>query len=76
MVPFRYRQQSGVIFGCWNRTAAARSGRHMPKAITEITGINSDMVRGKQPTAAPAPWSSPDLIIAHNAGFDRPPPSA
>lgn len=75
MVPFRYCQQSGVIFEVLEPYSELRDpGRHIPRAITEITGITSDMVRGKQLDLqrVRAMVESADLIIAHNAGFDRP----
>jgi DNA polymerase-3 subunit epsilon len=45
----------------------------IPKYITELTGINDDMVRGHkiQESAVANYLQDVDLIIAHNAQFDR-----
>src|SRR5690625_6538969 len=49
LVPFRYCQQSGVIFEVQEPYSEPRDpGRHIPRAITEITAITNDMVRGTQ----------------------------
>jgi DNA polymerase-3 subunit epsilon len=46
----------------------------IPAQITEITGIDDDMVRGQRidDAAVAALVAQADLIVAHNAGFDRP----
>ena len=49
-------------------------GRPIPPAITDITGINNDMVRGQRLDEARIAelMQGVDLVVAHNAGFDRP----
>ena len=49
-------------------------GIPIPKEVEKITGINSAMVAGKQLDEAriAALMQGVDLVIAHNAGFDRP----
>lgn len=49
-------------------------GMPIPPEIQELTGISDDMVRGhtlNEPRVA-AMLADADLVIAHNAGFDRP----
>lgn len=49
-------------------------GVPVPAQITEITGITTDMVRGHRLDEArvTAMLQGVDLVVAHNAGFDRP----
>ena len=49
-------------------------GQPIPAAITEITGIDDSMVRGQRidETQVTEMVQAADLIVAHNAGFDRP----
>ena len=49
-------------------------GRPIPAQITEITGIDDSMVQGQRidDAAVTALVQQADLIVAHNAGFDRP----
>ena len=49
-------------------------GKPIPAQITEITGIDDSMVKGLRiDDAAVADFvAQADLIVAHNAGFDRP----
>ena len=49
-------------------------GQPIPAAITEITGIDDSMVRGQRIDEARVieMVQAADLIVAHNAGFDRP----
>ena len=49
-------------------------GKPIPPQITDITGIDDNMVRGQRidDAAVTALVEQADLIIAHNAGFDRP----
>ena len=49
-------------------------GKAIPSQITEITGIDDSMVQGHQidDLAVAALVEQADLILAHNAGFDRP----
>jgi DNA polymerase-3 subunit epsilon len=49
-------------------------GKPIPAQITEITGIDDTMVKGLRidDAAVNALVEQADLIVAHNAGFDRP----
>jgi DNA polymerase-3 subunit epsilon len=49
-------------------------GKPIPAAITEITGIDDSMVRGQRIDDARVAElvQAADLIVAHNAAFDRP----
>jgi DNA polymerase III subunit epsilon len=49
-------------------------GMPIPEIAQQVTGITDDMVRGHQLDDArvQALVSAADLVIAHNAGFDRP----
>ena len=49
-------------------------GKPIPPQITEITGIDDSMVRGQRmdDAAVTAMVAEADLVVAHNAGFDRP----
>jgi DNA polymerase-3 subunit epsilon len=49
-------------------------GRPIPPQITEITGIDDSMVQGQRidDEAVNALVQEADLVVAHNAGFDRP----
>ena len=49
-------------------------GKPIPPQITEITGIDDSMVRGQRidDAAVTAMVQEADLVVAHNAGFDRP----
>ena len=77
MLPFEYEAISGRILTV--HTARAFEGLREPAvAISEeaslVTGITGDMVAGKSidGSAVEAVVSKADLIIAHNAAFDRP----
>jgi DNA polymerase-3 subunit epsilon len=49
-------------------------GKPIPAQITEITGIDDSMVKGLRidDAAVTALVQQADLVVAHNAGFDRP----
>lgn len=49
-------------------------GVPVPRHITDITGISTDMVRGQQLDEARVAdlLQGVDMVVAHNAGFDRP----
>ena len=49
-------------------------GRPIPSAITDITGITDAMVQGQRLDEARVAelMTGVDLVVAHNAGFDRP----
>lgn len=48
-------------------------GRPIPAVVTELTGITGEMVAGKRidDTAVAGIAAGAQLVIAHNAGFDR-----
>lgn len=73
MVPFTYAQD-GRIFKIGEAFQALREPAHpIPPEVTAITGIDDAMVAGKtiDPADVAAFIEKADLIIAHNAGFDR-----
>ena len=49
-------------------------GRPIPEPITELTGISDAMVQGAtiELSAVAAFVGAADLVVAHNANFDRP----
>lgn len=49
-------------------------GRDLPSKIVELTGITDEMVKGKRidDRAVQVLFDESALVIAHNAGFDRP----
>ncbi|MCB2004753.1 MAG: 3'-5' exonuclease [Burkholderiaceae bacterium] len=49
-------------------------GKPIPADAQQVTGINDDMVRGHRldDRQVEAMVASADLVVAHNAGFDRP----
>jgi DNA polymerase-3 subunit epsilon len=49
-------------------------GKPIPPQITEITGIDDSMVQGQRidDSTVTALVAQADLVVAHNAGFDRP----
>lgn len=49
-------------------------GMPIPPIAQQVTGITDDMVRGQRlaDDAVEAMVSAADLVVAHNAGFDRP----
>ena len=77
MLPFEYETESGLILAV-HKALAFDALREPAVPISEeaslITGITSDMVAGKSIDAAAVAnvVASADLIIAHNASFDRP----
>ena len=73
MVPFTYAQD-GRIFKVGMPFQELREPSHpIPPEVTAITGIDDAMVAGKSINRAEvaAFIQSADLIVAHNAGFDR-----
>lgn len=74
MVPFKYTVDGRIV-----EIGEAFEGFHQPavpisEEITRLTGITNAMVAGARlDVAAVAAFAaSADLVIAHNAGFDRP----
>ena len=73
MVPFTYAQD-GRIFSVGAAFQALREPSHpIPPDVTAITGIDDAMVQGRSidPAEVARFVADADLIIAHNAGFDR-----
>ncbi len=72
---FKFNRQTGEILSLGESYSGFQDpGVPLSKEVTVITGITDDMVRGKT-----IDWSNVDhllnqssIIIAHNAGFDRP----
>jgi DNA polymerase III subunit epsilon len=74
-IPFTYARESGRIFDVGEAvTFLENPGRPIPAEVTQLTGITDDMVAGKRidETAVAALVEGAGLVIAHNAGFDRP----
>jgi DNA polymerase-3 subunit epsilon len=74
MCAFDY-SEGGRIVGVGESFSAFRDpGRPIPPAITALTGITNAMVKGAtiEESAVAAFIGTADLMIAHNAGFDRP----
>ncbi|HMU63007.1 MAG TPA: 3'-5' exonuclease, partial [Gemmatimonadales bacterium] len=74
-VPFEFEKESGRILGVGEAvTFLEDPGRAIPAEVTRLTGITDEMVAGKQidEAAVGAVLADVGLVIAHNAGFDRP----
>lgn len=74
-VPFTYAAQTGEVCDVGDGYCGFEDpGRPVPDAVTALTGITDDMVRGHQldDAAVTALLGSASLVIAHNASFDRP----
>ncbi len=74
-IPFDYSPETGVI----HRVGPVWSGfedpgRPIPAEVVTLTGITDDMVKGQRldDAGANALAAASALVIAHNAGFDRP----
>ncbi len=75
MVPFEYDRASGQILQVFDAFAGFNDpGRSIPQAVVELTGITDDDVRGHSIDLPEVRRivSEADLLLAHNAGFDRP----
>jgi DNA polymerase-3 subunit epsilon len=73
MVPFTYGLD-GRIYQIHDAFQRLRQpSRPVPDAITALTGITNEMVAGKaiDPSEINAIAESADLVVAHNAAFDR-----
>lgn len=73
-VPIAYTH-SGLIVEILPPFCALREPtKPIPTKITELTGITAEMVRGRtiNPSDLAALLADVDLVVAHNAGFDRP----
>ena len=77
MLPFTYALDDGRIAEVLHheaQTHLADPGRPLDPEITALTGLTDDDVRGRRidTEAASALIERSDLIVAHNARFDRP----
>lgn len=73
-VLFEYGVEDGRIFAIRESYSAFEDpGRHVPDAVTRMTGITDQMVAGQRIDERPvdALVQQAALIIAHNAPFDR-----
>jgi DNA polymerase-3 subunit epsilon len=73
MVKFEYNRQGSIFRLLDDFSSYQDPGILIPKYITELTGINDDTVRSHkiQESAVANYLQDVDLIIAHNAQFDR-----
>ncbi len=73
-VAFRYADDGSIGDVCATFGALQEPSKPIPADITRITGITDEMVAGQIIPRAKleALIGNADLIIAHNAGFDRP----
>ncbi len=73
-VPFRFSTTSGIVTEVLEPQSWLEDpGRPIPPEVVELTGISQEMVAGKRidEAAASALAAEADLVIAHNAAFDR-----
>jgi DNA polymerase-3 subunit epsilon len=73
MVKFEYSADGRIFRILEEFNGYQDPGRNISPFITELTGISDDMVKGKniEETAVSEYLEDVDLIIAHNAKFDR-----
>ncbi len=73
-VAFRYADDGALGPVCASFGALREPSRPIPAEITRITGITDAMARGQTIPLAEleALIAEADIVIAHNAGFDRP----
>jgi DNA polymerase-3 subunit epsilon len=73
MIKFEYNKHGYIFRLLDNFNGYQDPGIPIPEYITELTGINDDMVRGQkiEENAVANYLQDVDLIIAHNAQFDR-----
>lgn len=75
MVPFEFGRETGKVYRVGSPLSWFEDpGRPVPAEITRITGITDDDVRGQRidDSAVEAALADIKLVVAHNAGFDRP----
>ncbi len=75
VVVFEYGAESGQVGPVVGRYSGLEDpGRPIPPESTRIHGITDEMVKGRQldETAIAQVLQDAGLVIAHNAGFDRP----
>jgi DNA polymerase-3 subunit epsilon len=74
-VPFEFEKESGRILTVGEAVSFLEDpGRPIPAEVTRLTGITDAMVAGKaiEEAAVSGMLADAGLVIAHNAGFDRP----
>lgn len=73
MVKFEYTEDGRIFRLLDDFSGYQDPGKPIPEYITKLTGINDDTVRGRQinETEVADYLQNVDLIIAHNAQFDR-----
>ena len=73
IVKFEYNRHGSIFRLLDDFNGYQDPGIPIPEYITKLTGINDDMVRGQQieENAVANYLQDVDLIIAHNAQFDR-----
>jgi DNA polymerase III subunit epsilon len=74
MVPFTFAPVDGRIFEIREAFSRLRQpSAPIPEEITKLTGITDEMVAGRtiDPAEVAAFVAPADLIVAHNAAFDR-----
>lgn len=74
MVPFEYSADGRIYRILEAFDQLQDPGRPIPAEVVALTGITDEMVRGKAIDlgAAASVLETADLVIAHNASFDRP----
>ena len=73
-VPFSFSSAAGTVTGVADPVSWLEDpGRPIPREVVELTGITTEMVAGKRIDEAAIQdlAGAADLVIAHNAGFDR-----
>ncbi|TNM60373.1 3'-5' exonuclease [Aliirhizobium smilacinae] len=74
LIAFTFDERGGIgdVTGVYG--GLQQPGKTIPPEITKLTGITDEMVSGQliDMQAVRAMVAPADLIIAHNAGFDRP----
>jgi DNA polymerase-3 subunit epsilon len=74
-VPFTYCPRTGTVFDVGTPVSFLEDpGEPIPAEVTTLTGITDEMVAGRRidDHEVHAVASDADLVIAHNAAFDRP----
>lgn len=74
LIPFSYGTDGRIYDILPPFQALQQPSRPLPPEITELTGLTDQMLAGQSidPAALAAAAAPAALIIAHNAGFDRP----
>lgn len=75
LLPFEYAPSSGRIYGVGDPLVYMEDpGRPIPPEVAVLTGISDADVRGRRidEQAVESLAAEASLVVAHNAGFDRP----